>query len=310
MRRSSQTPTGVIGKLFVSLFFLVFLGMGSFFVWFIARDAVVGIRIWTWKQAPCEILASAVRETEEPGQRVGNFEFEVRYRYRFGGQTFTSEQYRRNPKPFSDYAKAARLTQRYSPGSSARCYVNPSAAAEAVLEQLRYQLRGVSWEKLLAACEALRYRAAVVGPHGSGKTTLLEDLGRRLRERGFRTRFIRLDAEHRIFPPETIEKLFASIAGDTLLLFDGAEQMNPVAWRWFRWRTRKAAGLIITTHQSGRLPTLWKCRTTPELLAEIAAELLETRSDTISGLASDLFCRHHGNLRDALREWYDLAAAA
>ena len=130
---NSQKPPGVGGKFFISLFFLVFLGAGCFFVWQIARDAVVGVRVWSWKATPCQILSSAVAEDGTPGQGVGNFSLAVKYQYSFGGRTFTSEQYARNPKPSSDYGKVARLAERYRPGTSAICYVNPSDPAEAVL---------------------------------------------------------------------------------------------------------------------------------------------------------------------------------
>ncbi|HWH69403.1 MAG TPA: DUF3592 domain-containing protein, partial [Candidatus Sulfotelmatobacter sp.] len=131
----STAPTGVVGKVFTSLFFLIFLGFGLFFVGLIARDVFAGLRLWTWQQTNCDIIASSVEETEKAGRHVGQFEFVVQYRYSFGGQTFTSDQYKRDPKAFSDYSKAARLTERYRPGSTAVCYVNPAAPAQAVLER-------------------------------------------------------------------------------------------------------------------------------------------------------------------------------
>ncbi|MDB6015771.1 MAG: hypothetical protein JWR19_260 [Pedosphaera sp.] len=173
---------------------------------------------------------------------------------------------------------------------------------------MRYRLQNVTWAELLTRCEALRYRAALVGLHGSGKTTLLEDLEPRLRERGFDTHFIRLSEEERAFEPGFLKTLCAGLTANDILLFDGAEQLNPLAWRWFQWRTRHAGGLIITTHRTGRLPTLWECRTSPDLLAGIAADLLEVKSETLHERVNVLFRKHHGNLRDALREWYDLAS--
>ena len=62
---------------------------------------------------------------------------------------------------------------------------------------VRYQLAGLSWRGLLDRCEALGYRAAIIGPHGAGKTTLLEDLAPGLRNRGFTPVSLRLDAERR-----------------------------------------------------------------------------------------------------------------
>jgi hypothetical protein len=175
---------------------------------------------------------------------------------------------------------------------------------------LRYRLQGGTWEELLRRCQTMHYRGALIGPHGSGKTTLIEDLQPRLRERGFGTRLIRLDADHRTFAPGFLRALFAEIASGDILLFDGAEQMNPLAWSWFLWCARRAAGLIVTTHHAGRLPTLWECRTSPVMLAGIAADLLEVPVDTLRDEAERLFWKHRGNLRDALWEWYDWVAEA
>jgi hypothetical protein len=131
----SNAPAGVVGRLFQSLFFLLFLGMGLLFVWLVARDSIPGLRTWTWKKTGCEITASSVAETDQQERRTGNFYFQVEYRYQFGAQTFTSDRHRLKPASFSDYGKAARLTERYRAGSSAVCYVNPSVPQEAVLER-------------------------------------------------------------------------------------------------------------------------------------------------------------------------------
>jgi hypothetical protein len=131
----SKAPIGVVGKLFASIFFLVFLAMGALFVWLTAREAAEALRTWTWHRTPCEILSSDVRETDQQERRTGKFYFDVTYRYTLGGQTFTSDRYKRSSQSFSDYGKVARLTERYRAESAAVCYVNPSAPAEAVLER-------------------------------------------------------------------------------------------------------------------------------------------------------------------------------
>lgn len=174
--------------------------------------------------------------------------------------------------------------------------------------KMRYRPQGITWSELLDRCEALRYRAALVGPFGSGKTTLLEDLEQRFSERGFGTRQIRLDVEHPEFRPGFMRSLTAELTPRDILLFDGAEQMSPLKWLWFKWRTRSAGGVLITVHQSGRLPTLWECHTSPALLAEIAADLLDESPGRLLQTAELLFRKHGGNLREALREWYELLA--
>src|SRR5260370_33067107 len=92
---------------------------------------------------------------------------------------------------------------------------------------VRYRLQGITWPELLARCEALHYRASLIGPCGCGKTTLLEDLESRLRQRQFSTRFLRLDEEHPRFESGVLSRLAAGLSAQDILLFDGAEQMNP-----------------------------------------------------------------------------------
>lgn len=175
--------------------------------------------------------------------------------------------------------------------------------------QVRYRLEGASWPELLERCEALRCRGALVGPHGSGKTTLLEELERRFQQQGRRTRFIRLDNDHRRFERGHVQQLAAELTPADILFFDGAEQLSALEWYWFKWRFREIGGLIITLHQRGRLPTLWECRTSPGLLADIAGPLLGQDRAAVVKEAGIIYQKCQGNLREALRTWYDQFAA-
>lgn len=180
---------------------------------------------------------------------------------------------------------------------------NPFAVQRVL--KIRYRLSGVTWEELLERLAALRWRAALVGPHGHGKTTLLEDLGARLGGMGFRVRTATLRAGERRLGPDRESALFRDPGPCDLLLVDGAEQLDRLAWWRLRRRSRAAAGLIITSHRPGLLPTLHECRTTPELLAGIVEDLVGPNKASAAG---ELFDRHGGNLRDALRELYDVHA--
>jgi len=177
------------------------------------------------------------------------------------------------------------------------------------VEQIRYRLEDATWPELLERCATLGYQAAVIGPPGFGKTTFLSELEPRLRTAGFGTWSIRLDQDQRAFAPGFLPSLFARLTARDILLVDEAQQMNPLAWRHFRRGARHAGGLIIATHRGGRLPTLWECRTSPELLAGIAAELLQVNRDTLQMPVTALYRKHRGNLRSVLREWYDVAAS-
>jgi hypothetical protein len=171
--------------------------------------------------------------------------------------------------------------------------------------EVRYRLQGRSWDDLLSSLERLQLRAAIVGPQGSGKTTLLEDLAPRLASRGYLPRDLRLDTETPRFAPGFLDRFVGSLTPRDVILFDGAEQLNAVAWWAFQRRTRGAAGLVVTVHRPGRLPTLIETATSPDLLATLVAQLLGDGIEDVRATLPELFQRHGGNLRDALLELYD-----
>ena len=183
------------------------------------------------------------------------------------------------------------------------------------LEQLAYRLDGTTWDALLARFAALDRRAALVGAEGRGKSTLLFELGARLERQGFRLRLATLRRGERRLAPGDWEQLFGAASERDLLLVDGAQELAPREWRRVRDASRRAGGLLITSHRAGLLPTLHECRTTPELLGELMAELLAGTTPPDGALSSaeaarSRFARHGGNLRDALLAAYDDCARA
>lgn len=173
---------------------------------------------------------------------------------------------------------------------------------------VRYRPQGWMWEQLLRRLASLQYRAAIVGPEGRGKTTLLEDLGPRLARQGFGVRPLRLSREQPKFPRGGLARFFHDVRPNDLILLDGAEQMGRLEWWHFKRRARKAAGLVITSHRPGLLPTLVECRTDAGVLREIVDALLPGPSSSHLPPAQELFDRHRGNVREALRELYDRCA--
>jgi len=70
---------GVGGKIFASLFLLLFLGMGSLFAYFIARGFFGSLKTYGWKPAECRIVES--RAVEDESKSSSRFRFDVLYRY-------------------------------------------------------------------------------------------------------------------------------------------------------------------------------------------------------------------------------------
>jgi energy-coupling factor transporter ATP-binding protein EcfA2 len=184
---------------------------------------------------------------------------------------------------------------------------NPFASHR--LESLAYRLPGgLTWDALLSRCAAMRWRGAIVGPHGSGKTTLLEQLAPRLRERGFTPHLFQITADSTLAEKEAVLARVRTLHAPNLLLLDGAEQFSTREWLRLHSAASPMAGCLITVHRTSRLPTLLETKTTPALLAELAAELTGERLADTDVVA--LFKRHLGNLRECLRTLYDQHAVA
>lgn len=131
---SARKTAGIGGKIFATLFFLVFLGMGLLFTGFLIREVVKSAQTRFWTATPCLILESGV--TEESADRDNNSPYvaTVQYRYDWQGRSFTSTQVSLQRPAFSDYAKATALANRFPSDSEAVCYVNPRQPDQAVLK--------------------------------------------------------------------------------------------------------------------------------------------------------------------------------
>ncbi len=174
----------------------------------------------------------------------------------------------------------------------------------------RYRLGSMTWDELEAQWEALERRAAIVGPKGAGKTTLLEDLAERFRLSGRSVACLQLRSETRRDGARLVDQLFSEANPNDILLVDGAEQLGPLSWRRLKRRSHAYTGLIITTHQPGRLPTLMECRTSVERLEEMVATLAPEWLDELNPVLDELYRRYDGNLRLCVRALYDLVACS
>lgn len=170
---------------------------------------------------------------------------------------------------------------------------------------VRYRPQETNWDELLERLASLRYRAAILGNEGSGKTTLLEDLAPRLSARGLRATLIL----HNARCPRLDWRALARLGPRDILLLDGADLLPLPQWWRLRWLGRRFGGLVVTSHTRPMLPVLLTCQTSSQLLSELLGELLPGEPHAhLATLASALFTRRNGNLRDAFRELYDCCA--
>ncbi len=159
---------------------------------------------------------------------------------------------------------------------------------------------GTTWETLLARLESQKYCAAIVGQLGAGKTTLIEELAPHLEDRGFEPVFFRLAGDVSMREKERLPEKLRQVSSPGFILLDGAEQLSTRHWLPVRSAASKAAGFVITLHRTSRLPTLFECETSVNLLDEIVEEL--TGGKLPPDESETLLLRHHGNIRGVLEE--------
>lgn len=175
------------------------------------------------------------------------------------------------------------------------------------IEALGYRAPGFDWDALLARLAERAYRGAIVGPHGAGKTTLLLEARRRLEARGIPV-FHGFLNEETPAPARRVLQWVRELPGDTVFLLDGAEQVNPLAWGWIRWRARRLRGLVVTAHRPGLLPELYQAETDEALLRALLEELAPGAVEAYWPVARRHFRECGGNIRAVWFALYDECA--
>lgn len=176
------------------------------------------------------------------------------------------------------------------------------------ISKIKYYLSETELENLIKGLKELNFYAAIVGNHGSGKTTLLESIVIKLIELNYKPKLLRLNTEKPNFPKSFLREFSRSLKKTDIVILDGAEQLNFLSWQYFKYKIQNAGGLIITTHKEGRLPTLYKCEASYKILDQILFELLGIQAKKLEENSQKLFDKHQGNIRDVLREYYDIYA--
>jgi hypothetical protein len=183
----------------------------------------------------------------------------------------------------------------------ATAYTNPFASVR--IDSLAFVPETESVETLMCRTRQLWFRCAILGPHGSGKSTLLREITQRLVEDGYTVR--RCQIKPNRSRRHKLRAFLSRIDRRKILTLDGADHLSPIEWGFVWWKSRAAAGLIVTSHSRPLLPLLTRRRTTVQVV-EMLCQQLGVSSALSPGLLNELFIQHQGNVRDIFRHLYDI----
>jgi len=117
-----------------SFAFFVFAGLAGMLLWMEASKFYNAFRSRKWESTTCRITLSEV-ESRERNSGV-QYRPSIAYRYSFRGTNYTSARIRLADWPWlKDYSSASETCAKYPVGGVNRCFVNPSAPDEAILDR-------------------------------------------------------------------------------------------------------------------------------------------------------------------------------
>jgi hypothetical protein len=144
----SPTARAAAGRRVGVVVCLIIILAGVALFWAVSIRPALRVRaaIASWTKVPCTILSSNVDEHPGSGDEGTTYSVNVRYAYTVAGRRYESSRFN-----FFSVSTAGRddnraIVRRYSRGSTAACYVNPTDPADAVLEP---NLGGRGWLLIL-----------------------------------------------------------------------------------------------------------------------------------------------------------------
>ncbi len=158
--------------------------------------------------------------------------------------------------------------------------------------------------QLITQLTAQHWRGAILGPHGSGKSTLLATLRPALLAADRTIHAIALRDRQRRLPADF---LASATGAHSLLIIDGYEQLGWPARiaTWLHCRTT-GAGLLVTSHEPVRIPTLVRLTPDRQLIEQLISALCSQVSTDITreDIAASHAC-HGSNVREIFFSLYD-----
>lgn len=184
---------------------------------------------------------------------------------------------------------------------------NPFSTARTRPGAIDFQfIEGESAATLLERLRSHGWRGQIVGPHGSGKSTLLASLQAAWSGYGRKPLEMVLHDGQRQLASSFWR--CGDIDASTQVIVDGYEQLSYLQrLRLKRFCRRKHCGLLITTHRSAGLPTVYRTSVDPQIVAAIVARLTAESDWRIAPQTINcLLGESHGNVRELLFHLYDV----
>ncbi|MGE9290848.1 MAG: DUF3592 domain-containing protein, partial [Puniceicoccales bacterium] len=118
---------GIAGRIFGTIFGLVFAAFGFFFIWNASlKPYLESAQTQEWIEVPATIIRSEVKGSDDSLKNV------IAFDYSYEGRTRQSNQPHLNP-PRLSYVEVQKLRDQLPVGRKTVAYVNPSVPTEAVL---------------------------------------------------------------------------------------------------------------------------------------------------------------------------------
>ncbi len=127
LRSRQNSKIGKGGRVGLTIFSLLFMGIGGLFVFLLLSSTYKDFLTRSWQETRCTITESRV-DTVSDG-----YEFKVSYVYSFEGRNYTSHKYKLNYNSDNSVAKSDRLSKKYYEDKQTVCFVNPKNPRQAIL---------------------------------------------------------------------------------------------------------------------------------------------------------------------------------
>lgn len=172
------------------------------------------------------------------------------------------------------------------------------------LDSLRYVEFDHRLSEIATRLKRHGYRGAIVGPHGCGKSAMLQALGEELMGHGLSPLPLFVNSDQRGTLPQDWQRTIRKARHTDALLLDGYDLLPAWARLWVLLNARHAGAVLVTAHQDAYYKPIARPISSPCLLRQLIESLCPSSSSMID--ANRLFHDARGNLRDALRNAYDL----